>query len=297
MVSVRCAMGLAPATLPALGVLCFFAGVTAVRADDKSRYSLFNPTPRSQMREMTTDRPDITEVPFTVDAGHFQTESTLFGYARGRADTDGVTSEGYEFVYTNLRIGLTNDIELSLVWQPYGIVNARSAEPEPLPSQSGIGSVDIRAKFNLWGNDDFEQVGSAFALLPVITLPTDKENGIGASEVEGGLAAFLALALPAGFGLGFNAGAYAIADAEGTGYHAEYMASASGSYDWTKKFATYVEVVTFLGLDDPRGDVVLLGGGWTYALTDDIQLDGGVNFGVTAASDRYNPFLGLSMRY
>ncbi len=266
-------------------------------ADDKSGYTLLNPTPRNLMREMTTDRPDITEVPFTVDAGHFQTESTLFGYIRSRPDADGAVTDGYEFAYTNLRIGLTNDIELSLVWLPYGILNTNGADPEPSGQQSGVGSVDIRAKFNLWGNDDFEQVGSAFAVLPVITVPTDSGNGIGVSDVEGGVAAFLALALPAGFGLGINAGTYAIADADGSGYHAEYMASASGSYDWTKKFATYLEVVGFFGLDDPRGDVVIVGSGWTYALTDDVQLDGGMNFGVTAASDRYNPFLGLSMRF
>ncbi len=273
------------------------AGITAASAADKSRYNLFNPTPRSQMREMTTDRPDITEVPFTVDAGHFQTESTLFGYIRSRPDEDGVTASAYEFAYTNLRIGLTNDIELSLVWQPYGAVSVDAPDPEPDFNQSGVGSVDIRAKFNLWGNDDFEKVGSAFAILPIITIPTDADSGIGATDVEGGVAYFLALALPANFGLGINAGTYAIANEDGSGYHAEYMASASGSYEWTDKFATYAEVVGFFGLDDPRGDIVLVGGGWTYALTDDVQLDGGMNFGLTSASDRYNPFVGLSMRY
>lgn len=39
---------------------------------DKSGYSLFKPTPRQFMRELTTDRPDQTESPYTVDAGHFQ---------------------------------------------------------------------------------------------------------------------------------------------------------------------------------------------------------------------------------
>lgn len=249
------------------------------------------------MREMTTDRPDLTEVPFTVDAGHIQIESTLFGYAHSRPDIDGSESDAYEFAHTNLRIGLTNDIELSLVWQPYGIVSANGADPEPSSRQDGIGSVDIRAKFNLWGNDDFEKVGSAFAVLPVITLPTDDDNGIGASVVEGGVAAFAAFALPAGFGLGINVGTYAIGDEDGSGHHAEYLASAAGSYDWTEKFATYLEVVGNFGLEDPRGDVVILGGGWTYALTDDVQFDGGMNFGATRASDRYNPFVGLSMRY
>ncbi len=44
---------------------------------DKSRYHLFNPTPVGRMREMSTDRPDKTESPYTVDAGHFQWEMDL----------------------------------------------------------------------------------------------------------------------------------------------------------------------------------------------------------------------------
>src|SRR5262245_25948677 len=46
-------------------------------APDKSIYNLFNPTPRDLMREMSTDRPDQTESPYTVDAGHFQMEMDL----------------------------------------------------------------------------------------------------------------------------------------------------------------------------------------------------------------------------
>lgn len=265
--------------------------------DDKSQYNLFNPTPRRLMREMTTDRPDTTEVPFTVDAGHFQTESTLFGYARTRPDVDGAESDVYEFAYTNLRIGLTNNVELSLVWQPYGIVNTNLVDPEPNLRQSGVGSVDIRGKINLWGNDDFEKIGSAAALLPIVTIPTDDDNGIGVAAVEGGMVVPVAFALPAGFGLGSNFGLFAIQDEDGEGYHTEYIATSALSYDWTDKFGTYVEVVGLFGVDDPRGDIVQLGTGWTYALTDDVQLDGGINIGLTDASDRYNPFVGLSMRF
>ncbi len=56
---------------------------------DKSGYSLFDPTPDRLLRDMTTDRPDTTESPFTVDAGHIQIETNLFGYARSRPDEDG----------------------------------------------------------------------------------------------------------------------------------------------------------------------------------------------------------------
>lgn len=37
--------------------------------------------------------------------------------------------------------------------------------------------------------------------------------------------------------------------------------------------------------------------GLTYGLTKDIQLDAGVNMGVTRLADDFNPFCGLSMRY
>src|SRR5437764_1052507 len=40
-------------------------------AADKSSYTLFNPTPLNLMRDLNPDRPDVTESPFTVDAGHY----------------------------------------------------------------------------------------------------------------------------------------------------------------------------------------------------------------------------------
>ena len=42
--------------------------------------------PRDQLRDLTTDRPDTTESPFTIDPGHVQIETTLFGYARAPRD-------------------------------------------------------------------------------------------------------------------------------------------------------------------------------------------------------------------
>ena len=53
----------------AAAVLLLVSNAEAVGAD-KNQYWLFNPTPDRLLREMTTDRPDITESPFTVDAGH-----------------------------------------------------------------------------------------------------------------------------------------------------------------------------------------------------------------------------------
>jgi hypothetical protein len=264
---------------------------------EKGGYSLFDPTPNRLLRDMATDRPDTTESPLTVDAGHIQIETNLFGYARSRPDEDGTVTDSYEFATTNVRIGLTNSTEINVVWQPYGSVRTRAADVGALSRQSGIGGVDIRGKVNLWGNDTFERTGSALALLPFVTLPIKEDNGISPEHVEGGLIVPLALTLPHKFGLGLNGGVVWVKNDDAAGYRAEYLASASLAYEWTDKLGTYYEVAANFDTDDPRGDVVVLGTGITYAVTDNLQLDAGVNLGVTSAADRVNPFVGVSSRF
>jgi len=87
-------------------------------------------------------------------------------------------------------------------------------------------------------------------------------NGTG--HAEGGLIVPLALALPHKFGLGLNGGVVWVRSDATTGYHAEYLASASLAHEWTEKLGT---------------------------------VDAGVNVGVTSAADRINPFVGLSTRF
>src|SRR5262249_25819964 len=59
------------------------------KCPDKSQYKLFNPTPANCLREFDPDRPDVTDNPFTIDAGHIQFESSLFSYALSRPDRHG----------------------------------------------------------------------------------------------------------------------------------------------------------------------------------------------------------------
>src|SRR3954471_21712867 len=76
--------------------------------EDKSRYSLVNPTPREAMREMETDRPGTTESPITVDAGRFQAEFSFVDYTRDR--TNGMTTETLIALPSNLKVGLLNNV-------------------------------------------------------------------------------------------------------------------------------------------------------------------------------------------
>src|SRR5437868_5206562 len=49
-------------------------GIELAARPDKSQYTLWNPVPASLMRELSADRPDKTDSPYTVDAGHYQIE-------------------------------------------------------------------------------------------------------------------------------------------------------------------------------------------------------------------------------
>lgn len=266
----------------------------SVMGADKSAYSILNPTPDRLLRDMTTDRPDTTESPFTVDAGRVQVETNVLGFARSRPDADGVVTDSYELVNANLRIGITSDTEIGFVWQSYGIARSRHADPAASFRDAGIGGLDVRGKVNLWGNDAFERPGdTALALLPFLTLPTDDDNGISPEHVEGGLLVPLAVNLPRGFGLGINAGVLRLKDDDASGYHTDYVATAALSYEWGDALGTYYEVATQFG----EADIVVLGTGVTYALRPNVQLDAGVNVGLTRDADRINPFVGISTRF
>jgi hypothetical protein len=289
--------GWRPGRLLTAAVVLLAAAVSA-SAQDRSRYTVFNPTPEPLLRDLTTDRPDITETPFTVDPGHIQIESTLFGYSRSGRDDEGAIVETFEVAVTNVRIGLTHNVEAGFVWQPYGVVRTKRPDPVESLRQTGIGGLELRGKINLWGNDTYGKPGStALALLPFLTLPTDRHNGVSPEFLDGGLVVPFAVKLSDKFGLGINAGVVRIRSDATTGYHTEFTASASLGYEWSETFGTYYEVATRLGTDDPRGDPVILGTGLTYRLSKNVQFDMGINLGITPAADRINPFVGLTTRF
>lgn len=246
------------------------------------------------LRELTTDRPDVTESPFTADAGHIQIETTLLGYTRSRRDASGLVTDTYEFATSNLRIGLTDGLEVDVVWQPYGIADQRGGGPV----SRGIGSVDLRAKLNLLGNDGLAAPGdTALALLPYVTLPAGGDNGIGDREVAFGLIVPLAIELGDGFGLGLNAAANFTRAADDPTYDAAVLTSASLSYAWTDRLGTYAEAVWEFSRAQGEGDVITLDTGVTYALGENWQLDAGINIGATRAADTIAPFIGISARF
>lgn len=273
---------------------------TSVRADEgkpakKSRFTLFNPTPRELMREMTTDRPDKTESPYTVDAGHFQVEADILNYAYDRHNTDfnDTRVETVSIAPINLKAGLCNNVDLQLVIETYTSVRTHDRSTGGVQRNRGFGDMTPRLKWNIWGNDGGS---TALALMPFVKLPTNQDD-LGNDSVEGGLIVPFAVELPYDWSMGLMTEFDFVRDSVGTGHHAEFINTITFGHDIVGNLAGYVEFFSLVSAKSNSEWVGTVNLGLTLGLTDDIQLDAGVNLGVTRSADDINPFLGISWRF
>lgn len=271
------------------------AGDGKTAAPDKSRYTLINPTPAAQMRELSTDRPDKTESPYTVDAGHFQIEMDLLTYERDHDTAGGANTltESWGIAPINLKVGLCNRTDLQVVLDTYGSVRTRDRVGRSTTKQQGFGDITTRLKVNLWGNDGGT---TAFAAMPFVKFPTSQDD-LGNRAVEWGLILPLAVDLGGGFGLGLMTEVDFLQNEANRRYHTEFVNSITVSHDLVGKLGGYVEFWSVVSTETDskwQGTVDL---GLTYGMTDNIQLDAGINLGVTKSAPDLQPFLGLSVRF
>lgn len=241
---------------------------------NKQSYHLFNPVPPPLMRELSTDRPDMTESPYTVDAGHFQVEIDLASLVVDQ----GQRSVG--LMSMNTKVGLTNFMDLQVVIDSFLETGGRY----------GVGDLTLRTKFNVWGNDGGT---TAFGLMPFLTLPTGS-NEFGVSGVEGGLIPLLAIELPAGFSTTFMPELDLVRNDEGR-YELQVFATGTLSHDLYGALGGFVEGTALI---PASGGPVAVGLdlGLTYGLLDDLAFDAGVRIGLTDAAEDLAVFTGLSFR-
>jgi hypothetical protein len=260
-----------------------------VPPSDKSAYTLFNPTPRQYLRDLSTDRPDVTESAYTVDAGHVQIEIDFINYTRDRSAGAEVTA--WNTAPINFKIGLLNYMDLQVVFDSYIHEKTRGAGKST--TTTGVGDLTFRLKMNLWGNDGGQ---TALALMPFLKLPTHS-RGLGNDSGEGGLIIPFAVSLPGDWGMGLMTEVDVLRNEADSGYHVDWVNSITFSHDLVGDLGGYVEFVSVLSAESGSRWQATFNMGLTYALTADIQLDGGCNIGVTDAAEDLHPFVGASFRF
>lgn len=281
-----------------LGLSCF-ATVTALNAAEsvanKSSYHLFNPTPSEQMREMSTDRPDKTESPYTVDAGHFQVESDIanFSYDHDTAAGADIRTRSWSLGTLNLKVGLNNRSDLQLVVPSWNHVRTDDQVAGTLTKQSGFGDLVARLKVNLWGNDSGD---TALAVMPFVKFPSNTD-ALGNKDYEGGLIVPLGIALSENWSLGLMTEFDIIKDTASSGYHPEFINSITVSRPIFGEVSAYLEFFSAVSAERGTPWIGTVDCGITWGITKNMQLDCGINFGVTRAAEDMNPFLGFTFRY
>lgn len=255
--------------------------LTAQETADKNQYSLNNPTPRSQWREMSADRPDFTESPITVDAGAMQLEMSIADYSEnGNSSSLGIA-------LANLKIGLLNNTDIQFVYDPY------LKEDDGSSSIDGSGDLQVRLKINFWGNDGGD---TAFGIMPFIKIPTASDD-LGNDKVEGGLILPWGTTLESGVGLGLMFEVDFNYDEDTDEYDTDFIGTGVLGFDINDKWGWYLEGIAMISSDSGIDNRTILGVGTTYAISDDYVWDAGVNVGLSGDTDDYQLFTGITIRF
>lgn len=253
-------------------------------------YSLIHPTPREAMREMATDRPDMTESPLSVEPGHVQVEFDTVAYESSRTATTHTHETRAATVNTRLGIGMRTDLQLVVVPLVHRVTTtANSAQTEEV----GFGDTTLRLKINLRGN---EEEGFAIGLLPFVVAPTSTGD-IGDDQLSGGIAAPMSISLSERLDLGMMV-QLDLGAAEEGGVAIRTLGTLTLGVAVVGPFAVFFEVAQATELED--GDVTPtfeVHGGMTYELTPNLRLDAGLFATAIGEGHPILAFLGGTYRH
>ena len=236
-----------------------------------------------------TDRPAKANAVCTVPAGTFQLETNTIGWSLTRAAgaQTKVLTVGSSFV----KLGLTKRSDLEVGFTPYAeSVAKQGGARERL---SGLGDVVVRYKQRLTGEDAKVQA----ALIPFVKLPTAK-SGIGNDKVEVGLAVPISFALAGPVTMTVGPELDLLADADGHGRHAALINLVNVAVPVVRRVTLAAELWSNFNFD-PAGRVpqASLDGSIAYAISGDLQLDAGINIGLTPDTSDIELYSGLSARF
>ena len=241
------------------------------------------------LRDMEPARPNETDTPSTIDAGHVQFEIGALDISRERER--GEDAREWSVGEIAMRVGVLDNLELAVTFQPHIGQSERIGQARQ--SATGFGDVIVGAKVNLWGNEG--DTATALTIRPQLTLPT-AAGDLGAGQAEASIALPFTATLPAGFGLSLQPTLSRQAAQDNDGTVTGYRAAAALDHDVgaANLFAEYVWEDTGES-GQPASQVLNLGG--TAQVTGNLVLDAAVGIGLNAGADDLRFLTGASVRF
>jgi len=244
---------------------------------------------QTKLRELSTDRPDRTESPYTVDRGHRQLEMDVVNVVDGVRDGIGPRSFGLGAI--NAKLGLRRNIDFQIVTQLVTISSEKVPGTSTPHIVSGPADLTARVKVNVWGDDGGR---TAFAVMPYLTSPIN--DNAESQSVTGGVILPFAIDLGRGWGAGMMSELDVVRHDSGRGLQVNAIHSATISHGIAGTVGGYAELVAETITTDktrlvPTGDV-----GLTIGAGDNLQFDVGANIGLNRNADRVAAFIGIARR-
>ena len=284
------------APLACCTALCAALPAPRARADqaapDKSGYTLLNPTPDAALRALATDRPDKSTTPYTVDAGHFQFETDLFGVSYDGYSPAGTRTREFFTADPVLKLGVTNFADVEVALGGYQNYHVQSRDGAPAQSFDGFGDVLLRTKVNLLGNDGGKLV---VAVEPFFKVPT-ATRGLGNGAGEFGLT------VPVQYPLPYRWTLLAVTEFDDfknpldTGRHAGFTNLINLSRPLTAKLSVEVEFWSQVQAAHVASQYTL-DLALQYLLSPNTQIDGATYLGLNKAAPDFVGYIGLSQRF
>lgn len=259
--------------------LCVAILPSRAQAVDKSSYHLLAPVPDEHLRPLSADRPDVTESPITVDAGHFQVEASLFDFTRDRS------SSAVTWGAINAKVGLLDRTDLQFVWNAY----ERRTGAE---TAQGGGDLVLRLKQNLWGADEGK---TALAIMPYVKFPVGSAS-LGNDHVEGGLIVPFSFPVTEEIGVGMMIEVDVIRDEADESYLSDWLHSVATGGELHGPIGWYGEYIGAADSRDEQSYRALLGAGLTYLWNENLMLDVGTNMGLSSEAEDFRVFTGVTAR-
>ena len=272
--------------------------ISPVRADDANTssvsYTLFNPVPDDQMRPFCTDRPTKGTGPCTVDAGHIQIESDILNMTF--QNSDGVVTDTYVYTSPNVKLGITNNMDVELNLSPFVDVVVHDHRTGQRAEISGFGDMFLRVKTGLFGNG----AGSFSAAFdPYVKLPT-APVGIGNGVVEEGAVVPLQFNLGDVWSLSVVPEIDVLKNADDDGRHTAGVVALGITRAISAQVSASAEY--WINEDGEPGGTVTqdsfdVAATWQPPGTTDLQFDVGSNFGLNANTPAAQLYFGISHRF
>ena len=266
---------------------------------ERSSFTLLNPTPTTDLREIDTDRPNKTNSPHTIDAGHLQIEFGLFDYLYNRNRYHGADArtDAIALGQFNFRLGVLYNVEFNAVIDAWHFQRDKDDISRQSSRQNTFGDAIVGGKINFWGNNNANEVwDTALGMQPQFKIPTAREpSGNGRPEMLVGFP--LAINLPGSVLLTVQTSPGWERNSTNSGYVTGWQNSVSLDREIFENLDAYIEYWSHVTTERHQEAQQTLDVGCLYQLTRNFVLDTGVSVGLNHASPSVEWVVGGSVRF